>query len=156
MTELDIDFVRAQFPAFFQPLLQGQAFFENAGGSCTCGQVIERLHRFYTERKVQPYGFFKASQDGGDEMDEARTRLAALMNVETDGLSFGPSTSQNTYILAQAFTEILAPDDTIIGTDQDHEANTGVWRRLADRGIKIREWHVDPELGQLSEEKIFM
>jgi len=150
MTELDIDFVRTQFPAFFQPLLQGQAFFENAGGSYTCGQVIDRLHRFYTERKVQPYGFFKASQDGGDEMDEARTRLAALMNVETDELSFGPSTSQNTYILAQAFADMLAPGDAIIVTDQDHEANTGVWRRLGDRGIEVREWHVDHELGQLS------
>ena len=108
------------------------------------------MHRFYTERKVQPYGFFKASQDGGDEMDEARTRLAALMNVETDELSFGPSTSQNTYILAQAFADVLVSGQAIVVTDQDHEANTGVWRRLADRGIEVREWHVDPELGQLS------
>ena len=150
MTELDIDFVRAQFPAFSQPSLQGHAFFENAGGSFTCGQVIGRMHRFYIERKVQPYGFFKASQDGGDEMDEARTRLAALMNVETDELSFGPSTSQNTYILAQAFADVLVSGQAIVVTDQDHEANTGVWRRLADRGIEVREWHVDPELGQLS------
>ncbi len=150
MTELDIDFVRAQFPAFSQPSLQGHAFFENAGGSFTCGQVIDRLHRFYTERKVQPYGFFKASQDGGDEMDEARSRLAAVMNVETDELSFGPSTSQNTYILAQAFADVLVPGQALVVTDQDHEANTGVWRRLADRGIEVREWHVDPELGQLS------
>ena len=49
---LDIDFVRAQFPAFSQPALQGQAFFENAGGSYACGQVIDRLTRFYTQRKV--------------------------------------------------------------------------------------------------------
>ena len=150
MTELDINFVRAQFPAFSQPALQGQAFFENAGGSYTCAQVIDRLHRFYTERKVQPYGFFPASRAGGEEMDEAQSRLAALMNVETDELSFGPSTSQNTYVLAQAFAAMLSPGDAIIVTDQDHEANTGVWRRLADRGIEVREWHVDPELGQLN------
>ncbi|MEL0024063.1 MAG: nitrogen fixation protein NifS, partial [Alphaproteobacteria bacterium] len=55
MAELDIEFVRAQFPAFAQPSLKGQALFENAGGSYTCKQVIDRLHRFYTERKVQPY-----------------------------------------------------------------------------------------------------
>ena len=113
MTELDIDFVRLQFPAFAQPGLQGQAFFENAGGSYTCSQVIDRLHRFYIERKVQPYGFFPASRAGGQEMDEAQTRLAALMNVETDELSFGPSTSQNTYVLAQAFAAMLnRPSDT--------------------------------------------
>jgi len=45
---LDIDFVRGQFPAFQEPTLQGQAFFENAGGSYTCAQVIDRLTRYYT------------------------------------------------------------------------------------------------------------
>ena len=149
MTLLDIDFVRAQFPAFAQDSLHGQALFENAGGSYTCRHVIDRLHRFYTQRKVQPYGFFAAARAGGDEMDEAQSRLAALMNVETDELSFGPSTSQNTYVLAQAFAGILQAGDAIIVTDQDHEANTGVWRRLADQGVEVREWHIDPDRGFL-------
>ena len=56
---LDIDFVRQQFPAFSQPTLKDQAFFENAGGSYACQQVIDRLHRFYTQRKVQPYSVTK-------------------------------------------------------------------------------------------------
>jgi len=30
---LDLDFVRSQFPAFAEPSLHVQAFFENAGGS---------------------------------------------------------------------------------------------------------------------------
>ena len=153
-TTLDVDFVRSQFPAFAEPSLQGQAFFENAGGSYTCRQVIDRLHRFYTERKVQPYGRYAASAAGGAEMDEARERLAALMNVETDELSFGPSTSQNTYVLAQAFAETLAPGDAVIVTDQDHEANSGAWRRLESRGMEIREWHIDPESGQLTLERL--
>ena len=148
-TMLDVEFVRSQFPAFAEPSLQGQAFFENAGGSYTCRQVIDRLHRFYTQRKVQPYGHFAASELGGAEMDEARTRLAALMNVETDELSFGPSTSQNTYVLAHAFAETLSAGDVVIVTDQDHEANSGAWRRLESRGMEIREWRVDPESGQL-------
>lgn len=107
MTALDIDFVRAQFPAFAEPSLQGQAFFENAGGSYTCRQVIDRLIRFYTQRKVQPYAAYEASRLGGEEMDEARARLAALMGVATDELSFGPSTTQNTYVLAQAFRKFM-------------------------------------------------
>ena len=149
MTKLDVEFVRNQFPAFSEPSLTGQAFFENAGGSYACRQVIDRLHRFYTQRKVQPYGHYAASAAGGDEMDEARERLAAMMNIATDELSFGPSTSQNTYVLAQAFAETLQNGDVVIVTDQDHEANSGAWRRLANRGMEIREWHVDPESGQL-------
>ena len=146
---LDIDWVRAQFPAFAEPSLQGQAFFENAGGSYTCKQVIDRLFRFYTQRKVQPYAPYEASTLGGAEMDEARARMAAILGVETEELSFGPSTTQNTYVLAQAFGQMLTPGEAIVVTNQDHEANSGPWRRLADRGIEVREWRIDPETGHL-------
>ncbi|WP_299041746.1 aminotransferase class V-fold PLP-dependent enzyme [uncultured Tateyamaria sp.] len=146
---LDIEFVRAQFPAFAEPSLQGQAFFENAGGSYTCRQVIDRLFRFYTQRKVQPYADYDASRLGGEEMDEARMRMAALLGVDTDELSFGPSTTQNTYVLAQAFAQMMQPGEAIVVTNQDHEANTGPWRRLAERGFEIREWQVDPGTGHL-------
>lgn len=146
---LDLDFVRGQFPAFAEPSLEGWAFFENAGGSYTCKPVIDRLFRFYHERKVQPYGPYPAAQAGGAEMDEARSRLAGLLGVATDEVSFGPSTSQNTYVLAQAFRQFLSPGDAIIVTNQDHEANTGAWRRLAEDGIEVREWRIDPVTGHL-------
>ncbi len=151
---LDIDFVRAQFPAFSSPALDGQAFFENAGGSYTCKQVIDRLTRYYIERKVQPYSAYEASRLAGEEMDEARTRLAAIMGVETDELSFGPSTTQNVYVLAQAFGQYLQAGDAIVVTNQDHEANTGPWRRLANRGIEVREWQIDPDTGYLDPAKL--
>lgn len=150
MTALDIDFVRAQFPAFAEPSLQGQAFFENAGGSFTCQQVIDRLTRFYTQRKVQPYAPYEASRLAGAEMDEARARMAAILGVETDELSFGPSTTQNTYVLAQAFRQWMSPGEAIIVTNQDHEANSGPWRRLVEAGIEVREWKIDPETGSLN------
>ena len=147
--ELDLEFVRAQFPAFSEPLLQGQAFFENAGGSYVCQSVIDRLTRFYKQRKVQPYSDYSVSRLGGEEMDEARTRLAAILGVTDDELSFGPSTSQNTYVLAQAFGQIMQPGEAIIVTNQDHEANSGPWRRLSEKGIHVREWALDPETGHL-------
>lgn len=146
---LDTDFVRAQFPAFSAAELVGQAHFENAGGSYACRQVIERLDRFYRCRKVQPYYPHPASLAGGAEMDEARNRLAASLGVAADELSFGPSTSQNAYVLAQAFREWLSPGDAVVVTDQDHEANAGPWRRLADAGIELREWRIDPQSGHL-------
>ncbi|NUB43748.1 aminotransferase class V-fold PLP-dependent enzyme [Fertoebacter nigrum] len=150
MTTLDLAFVRSQFPAFAEASLQGQAFFENAGGSYTAKPVIDRLTRFYHQRKVQPYAPYAASQLGGAEMDEARDRLAAMMGIDRDELSFGPSTSANTFVLAQAVRQWLrGTDGAIVVTNQDHEANSGVWRRLADDGIEIREWQIDPETGHL-------
>ena len=78
-----------------------------------------------------------------------RRRLAALLNVAEDELSFGPSTSANTYVLAQAFRKMMGADGAIVVSQQDHEANSGPWRRLADDGIEIREWRVDPVTGAL-------
>lgn len=148
--ELDLTFVRAQFPAFEAPELAGQAFFENAGGSYPSRFVTARLERFYRTRKVQPYAPYAASMSAGEEMDEARNRLAAMLGVQSDELSFGPSTSANTYTLSQAFRQMLPKGAAIIVTDQDHEANSGVWRRLADSGFEVREWQVNPESGRLN------
>ncbi|MEO9652982.1 MAG: aminotransferase class V-fold PLP-dependent enzyme [Roseobacter sp.] len=152
--QLDIDFIRSQFPAFQVPELKGKAFFENAGGSFTCQPVIDRLTRFYTERKVQPYAAYAPSSLGGQEMDEARARMSALLGVAPDELSFGPSTTQNVYVLAQAFGEMMSPGEAVIVTNQDHEANSGPWRRLADRGIDVREWKIDRETGRLNPEDL--
>jgi selenocysteine lyase/cysteine desulfurase len=152
--QLDLDFIRKQFPAFEVPSLKEQSFFENAGGSYTCSQVQDRLKRFYLERKVQPYAPFEASRLGGAEMDEARSRLAAMLGVEDDELSFGPSTTQNTYVLSQAVAQWIEPNQTIIVTNQDHEANSGPWRRLAERGVTIKEWCVNSATGLLDLEDL--
>jgi selenocysteine lyase/cysteine desulfurase len=147
---LDMDFVRAQFPAFQSEAFRDQAFFENAGGSYPCQQVVARLTRFYHDRKVQPYAPYAAAEAGGAEMDEARTRLAALMGVEREEVSFGPSTSANTYVLAQAMRVYMGGKGAVVVTNQDHEANSGVWRRLAESGVEVREWCIDPDTGLLN------
>lgn len=152
---LDLDFVRSQFPAFASPVLSTHAFFENAGGSYPCVQVVDRLTRFYRDRKVQPYGPYPGAQAGGAEMDEARTRLAAMMGVAREEVSFGPSTSANTYVLAQAVRKWLAGSGgAVVVTNQDHEANSGVWRRLAEEGIEVREWKLDRATGSLDLETL--
>lgn len=149
MAALDLDFVRSSFPAFSEPSLANFAHFENAGGSYACRQTIEWLDRFYRQTKVQPYYDFQPSRTGGEEMDAAKQRMAAWVNVGADELHFGPSTSQNTYVIAQALRQELEPGDEVIVTNQDHEANVGVWSRLEDDGIVVKEWKVDPETAEL-------
>ena len=146
---LDSDLIRAEFPAFAQPNLDGWAFFENAGGSYAARQVIDRLTSYYLHHKVQPHGFYPASREAGQLMDLAHRRIAQALNVNQDWIHFGPSTSANTYVLAHAFAGWLKPGDAIVVTNQDHEANSGAWRRLAERGIVVREWGVDRQTGHL-------
>jgi len=144
MSSLDLPFVRAQFPAFGEPSLAGFAHFENAGGSFACGPVITALERYYRQTKVQPYYAFAPSAEAGARMDDAQRRLAEWLHIDRDELHLGPSTSQNTYVLAQAFRRYLQPGDEVIVTNQDHEANVGAWARLEDAGCVVRTWRVDP------------
>jgi cysteine desulfurase family protein (TIGR01976 family) len=149
MSNLDLDFIRNQFPAFSEPSLEGFAHFENAGGSYACRQTIEWLERYYRQTKVQPYYDFPASRTAGEQMDSAKARMAAWLNVGADELHFGPSTSANSYVLSQALRQELKSGDEVIVTNQDHEANIGAWSRLEDSGIVVREWKVDPDTAEL-------
>jgi len=147
---LDVDFARAQFPALSEPSLTGWVHLENAGGSYPAAQSIAALTDFYTRTKIQPYGQAGPTAAAGAAMDRAQARWAAAMNVEVDEVMFGPSTSQNTYTLAQAFGAMLSSGDEVIVTQQDHEANSGAWRRMAEeRGFILHEWTVDPVTGCL-------
>tara|TARA_B100000902_G_scaffold398484_1_gene465424 strand:- start:417 stop:1655 length:1239 start_codon:yes stop_codon:yes gene_type:complete len=149
LKSLDTEFVRSQFPACGNDDLAGASFFENAGGSYMPYQVINRLGRFHSQRRVQPYWPFKSSTLAGNEMDESRIRMSELLNIPPETLHFGSSTSQNTYVLATAFRDLKTDRRVIIVTNQDHEANSGVWRRLDHFGYQIKEWKVQEETGQL-------
>lgn len=148
--QLDLDFVRSNFPAFSRPINEGQSFFENAGGSFACRQTIDALTSYYTDLKVQPFSDFQSSSRAGELMDRSRERWAEALGVEAREVVFGPSTSANTYVLAHAFSDVLAPGNDVIVTNQDHEANTGAIRRAAERvGCGIKEWRIDPVSGLL-------
>ena len=151
--KLDIDFVRSQFsqldddPAF--------VFAANAGGSYVCNQVNDLMEHYNRHTRVQPYSRFSPSSEAGDAMDRAKNLWAEALNIGLDELTIGPSTSMNTYVMSQAIGAHWQPGDEIIVTNQDHEANSGVWRRKAEeKGVTIRQWQVNLENGLLDMEDL--
>ena len=149
MTTLDLDFVRAQFPSFSHAETGRWAHLENAGGSYCPRQVVDLLADLFAHGKCQPEWDFGPSVIATEAMRRSRTVMAELFNADEDEIHFGPSTSQNTYVLAKAMRPMWRDGDEIIVTNQDHEANGGAWRRLADTGIEVKEWRVDPATGLL-------
>lgn len=149
------DLVRELFPAFAEPSLKRWAHFENAGGSYMAGPVYDRLTHFHRATRIQPGHPFPASMAGAQAMDEAWRVLSEIVNMSEEAIHIGPSTSANSYMLARAFRPLLKPGGNIILSLQDHEANSGYWRRMADEhDIEIREWGVDGE-GLLEVEALF-
>ncbi|MDA9632556.1 aminotransferase class V-fold PLP-dependent enzyme, partial [Pelagibacteraceae bacterium] len=148
-TKLDLDFVRAQFPAFKDPLCKDWSFFENAGGSYVPKQVIDRLNNFMISTKVQPYAEYPMSKIAGDNMDEAINLFAEMINANNKEIIIGGSTSVNLYVLSNALKYSIKPGDEVIVTNQDHEANISPWRRLSEVGANIKEWKINPETAEL-------
>ena len=146
---LDIDYVRAQFPAFKDPLSAKWSFFENAGGSYVPINVIDHLNQFMTSTKVQPYAEFDTSAIAGANMDKATNLFAEMINAKNDEIIIGGSTTMNMYVLSNAMKSLLNPGDEVIVTNQDHEANVGAWRRLAEHGMTIKEWKINPASAEL-------
>jgi cysteine desulfurase family protein (TIGR01976 family) len=145
---LDTEFVRAQFPqsADYPEVV----FCSNAGGSFTAAPVIELFNHYNSHSRVQPYSPFTPSREAGEAMDRARADWAKALNIAVNELTIGPSTSANSYVMAQALGASWQPGDEIVVTQQDHEANIGAWRRKAEeRGVTVREWEIDPATGLL-------
>jgi cysteine desulfurase family protein (TIGR01976 family) len=146
---LDVDYVKAQFPAFSDPKSSKWSFFENAGGSYVPTNVIEHLSHFMTSTKVQPYAEFDTSAIAGDNMDQATKLFAEMINAKIDEIIIGGSTTMNMYVLSNAMRALLKTGDEVIVTNQDHEANVGAWRRLAEHGMIIKEWQINPKTAEL-------
>lgn len=147
--KLDLEFVRQQFSQLHDdPKL---VFASNAGGSYVCNQVNDLLEHYNRHTRVQPYNNFSPSTESGQAMDRAKTVWAGALNIKPSEITVGPSTSMNTYVMANAISHTWGPGDEIVVTNQDHETNIGVWRRkAAEKGVTIREWSVDPDTGLLN------
>ncbi len=141
---LDLGFVRDRFPA-----LDEVAFFENAGGTRVPYSVIDRVRAYMTETQVQPGGDFAPSALAAERIAVAQQQMAAMVNASPDEVMIGISTTMNAYLLSHALRPLFAPGDEVIVTQMDHEANNGAWRRLAEHGIVVREWSVNPATAEL-------
>jgi cysteine desulfurase family protein (TIGR01976 family) len=152
--KLDIEFVRTRFPQLRDD--PDFVFCGSAGGSYLALPVIELLDHYNRHLRVQPYSGYDSSAAAGEAMDRARSGWAAALNIGEPELTIGPSTSINSYVMAQALGATWGQGDEIVVTDQDHEANSGVWRRQAEaRGAVVREWPVDPASGLLDPDELY-
>ena len=141
----DVDFSRSQFPTG----VWDYPFFENAGGSFVPTSVIDRLTAYMTESQVQPGALYPASDLASRRMDEGHRLMAEMIGAAPDEVTVSASTSINVYVLSHALRPLWQEGDEVIVAIQNHEANSGSWRRLADTGIKIIDWPVDPITGAM-------
>ena len=144
---LDLDALRASFPA----LASGVAYFENAGRSFVAQSVLDRMNAFLAKHPVQPDYAHRLAQESRADVTAGIEAAAWLAGTRPENTILSHSTTINVFVLAHAIAPTLKPGDVVVVTNQDHEANTGAWRRM---GAELREWKVDPETGDLRVEDL--
>jgi selenocysteine lyase/cysteine desulfurase len=139
---LDLDFVRSQFPA----LADGFVYFDNAGGSAVLKNVADRVYDTLMTTSVQTGASYVHSQRATHRLAEARSRFAHLVGAaRPEEIIIGPTSTVLCQNLARAMRGRLRAGDEIIVTAFDHESNIGPWRWLAQFGITIKVWGIDPQ-----------
>ncbi len=133
--------IRDQFPALASPL----AFLENAGGSQVPRVVADAIHQYMLESYVQLGAGYELSPRCTALVERAHDFIRLLINARAGQVILGPSTSALLHMLGECYGEVLTPGSEIIVAESGHEANIGPWKRLADRGLKLKWWRVDPQ-----------
>ena len=141
-TSLQLDFIRQQFPS----LAGDWTFFDNAGGSQTLKQVVNRISQYLLTSDVQLGASYAISQLAGDRVAKAAQAMATLINAKSPSeVVMGSSTTLMLRILSLCISQTWNPGDEVIVTNCDHEANIGSWVSLEKQGIKIKVWQIRPE-----------
>src|SRR5919108_226507 len=141
MTIFDVEAVRARFPALTlthrdRPMV----FFDGPGGTQVPDTVIEAVSRYYRETNANSGGPFPTSRASDAMSAEAHVALADLFGASSPGeITFGANMTTLTLHVSRSIVATMAPDDEIVVTALDHEANVGPWKSAAaDRGLRVR------------------
>ena len=149
-TGFDVDEVRSRFPAL-QRHLEGRpvVYFDGPGGSQTPRSVIRAISHVLERGISNLGGPFSASVEADHLVTEARLAGADLLNVPDGGqVAFGPSMTALTLIAAEALSRDWGPEDEVVLTRLDHDANVSPWLFAAERtGATVRWVDFDPDDG---------
>lgn len=148
MPDFDVDAVRDQFPALAQTVRgQPAVFLDNPGGTQVPQSVVDAVNDYLVHHNANRGGAFDTSRQTDAIIAEARVAMADLLNAaEPAEIAFGPNMTTLTFSVSRALARELGPDDEIIVTRMDHDANIAPWLMIAeDCGATVRWADFDPQ-----------
>lgn len=141
---LDVAACRRQFPAL-ERLVAGRpaVYFDGPAGSQVPERVIDAVSHYYRTMNANHGGVFATSRESDAMLDEARRAVADLLGAhDADTVAFGANMTTLTFALSRALARTWKPNDEILVTRLDHDANVTPWVLAArDAGATVR--HVE-------------
>lgn len=148
MAALDLDKVRARFPALAQA--PGVVHADAPGGTQVVDRALAAMHDYLVGSNANQDGVFAASQRTDELCEEVRRAVGAFVGGPADGVVFGPNMTTLTWHFAHAFAARLRAANEIVCTRLDHDANVAPWLQVAERrGAAVRWVKLDADSGTL-------
>jgi cysteine desulfurase family protein (TIGR01976 family) len=149
---LDLATIRSQFPA----LQRDAIFLDNPAGTQVARTVLDRMRDYLIEHNANHEGAFATSRESDALVEAARAAAADFLNAGNPAeIVFGPNMTSLTFNLSRSLVRTFKPDDEIVVTRLDHDANITPWVMAAeDRGCKVNWVDFHPEDGTLNMEQM--
>ncbi len=153
---LDVLAVRQQFPALSERYNGRLAtFFDNPGGTQVHDSVIRSMTDYMTRRNANTHGVFATSHLSDETINYARQAAADFLGATPEEVIFGNNMTSLTFALGRSLAAEFGPDDEIVVTRLDHDANVWPWVMMAeDTGAQVRWADVDMETCTLDMEHL--
>jgi cysteine desulfurase family protein (TIGR01976 family) len=136
--QLDLNWVRAQFPSLSQHVNgQPAAFLDGPGGTQVPQRVIDAISDYLRTNNANTCGAYATSRATDQVIAGARQAMADFLGCGSDEIVFGPNMTSLSFALSRSIGRELGPGDEILLTHLDHDANISPWRALEERGVKI-------------------
>jgi cysteine desulfurase family protein (TIGR01976 family) len=139
-TDLDLAWVRSQFPSLSQTVNgHPAAFLDGPGGTQAPQRVIDAISDYLRRDNANTGGAYATSRNTDAMIAGARAAMADLLHCAADEVAFGQNMTTLTYSISRSIGRELGPGDEIVVTRLDHDANCSPWLQMAeDRGVTVR------------------
>ena len=140
-TSLDVQALRARFPALARPGPDGRPFVwaDAPGGSQAPESVIAAVQDRMRAGASNTHGAFPVSAEVDELIDRAHRAGADFLGCDRDEVVFGQNATSLLLHVSRSFARTLRPGDEVVVTRLDHDANVRPWLLAArDAGATVR------------------
>jgi cysteine desulfurase family protein (TIGR01976 family) len=142
MTTLDVEAIRAHFPALgLTHAGRPMVFLDGPGGTQVPERVIDAVASYYRESNANHGGVFPTSERSDAIVEDAHAALGDVLGVDADEITLGPNMTTLTFHVSRSIAASMRPGDEIVVTGLDHQANIDPWIAAArDTEVIVRTW----------------
>jgi cysteine desulfurase/selenocysteine lyase len=140
----DVAKIRADFPALaMQVYGKPLVYLDNAASAQKPRQVLDRLHKAYTEQYANVHrGLHYLANEATEAYEGARETVRGFLNAERkDEIVFTRNATEAINLVAYTFgKERIKPGDEIVLSIMEHHSNIVPWHFLRERHGAVIKW----------------